>query len=158
MSESKLAGKPFEISKWRLLQAFEKVKANSGSAGVDGESIAAFEADLKGNLYKLWNRLSSGSYFPPPVREVEIPKKAGGVRTLELSVCPLWRIGLLRLWWPHIWSRGWKHSSILTPTATVLGDRRSTQWPHADSGAGETTGWSILISGRSSTPFHTPCC
>jgi len=82
VSESKLAGKPFESSKWRLLQAFEKVKANSGSAGVDGESIAAFEADLKGNLYKLWNRLSSGSYFPPPVREVEIPKKAGGVRTL----------------------------------------------------------------------------
>lgn len=82
VSESKLAGKPFEISKWRLLQAFEKVKANSGTAGVDGESIAAFEANLKGNLYKLWNRLSSGSYFPPPVREVEIPKKAGGVRTL----------------------------------------------------------------------------
>ena len=64
MSESKLSVRPFEISKWKLVTAFEKVKANYGSAGVDGESIAAFEANLRGNLYKLWNRLSSGSYFP----------------------------------------------------------------------------------------------
>lgn len=74
--------KPFDISKSVVLEAYEKVRANQGAAGVDGESIAAFEADLKGNLYKLWNRLSSGTYFPPPVRAVEIPKKAGGVRTL----------------------------------------------------------------------------
>ena len=59
----------------------EKVKANQGAAGVDGESIAEFERDLKGNLYKLWNRMSSGTYFPPPVRAVEIPKAGGkGVR------------------------------------------------------------------------------
>jgi len=70
------------ISKWVVKDAYEKVKANAGAAGVDGESIAAFEADLKKNLYKLWNRLSSGTYFPPPVRAVEIPKKAGGVRIL----------------------------------------------------------------------------
>jgi RNA-directed DNA polymerase len=82
VSEPKLSVKPFEISKWKLATAFEKVKANCGSAGVDGESIAAFEENLRGNLYKLWNRLSSGSYFPPPVRAVEIPKKAGGVRIL----------------------------------------------------------------------------
>jgi RNA-directed DNA polymerase len=63
-------------------EAYEKVKANQGAAGVDGESIAAFEANLKANLYKLWNRMSSGTYFPPPVRAVEIPKPAGGVRTL----------------------------------------------------------------------------
>jgi RNA-directed DNA polymerase len=74
--------KPFAISKWTVWEAYEKVKANQGAAGVDGESITAFEANLKGNLYKLWNRMSSGSYFPPPVRAVEIPKKAGGVRTL----------------------------------------------------------------------------
>ncbi|MCA1676685.1 MAG: group II intron reverse transcriptase/maturase, partial [Actinobacteria bacterium] len=74
--------KPFEISKWVVVDAYEKVKANHGAAGVDGESIAEFEADLQGNLYKLWNRLSSGTYFPPPVRAVEIPKKTGGVRTL----------------------------------------------------------------------------
>ena len=74
--------KPFVISKWVVVDAYEKVKANQGAAGVDEESIAEFERDLKGNLYKLWNRLSSGSYFPPPVRAVEIPKKAGGTRTL----------------------------------------------------------------------------
>jgi RNA-directed DNA polymerase len=74
--------KPFDISKWVVKEAYEKVKANQGAAGVDEESIAEFERDLKGNLYKLWNRLSSGSYFPPPVRAVEIPKKAGGTRTL----------------------------------------------------------------------------
>jgi retron-type reverse transcriptase len=59
------------------------VKANRGAAGVDGESIAEFEKNLKGNLYKLWNRMSSGTYFPPPVRGVEIPKRdRKGVRTL----------------------------------------------------------------------------
>jgi RNA-directed DNA polymerase len=75
--------KPFVISKWVVWEAYEKVRANQGAAGVDGESIAAFEVDLQANLYKLWNRLSSGSYFPPPVRAVEIPKAGGkGVRTL----------------------------------------------------------------------------
>ena len=74
--------KPFVISKWVVWEAYKKVKANQGAAGVDEESIAEFERDLQGNLYKLWNRMSSGSYFPPPVRAVEIPKKAGGVRTL----------------------------------------------------------------------------
>ncbi len=77
VGESKPKEKPFVISKWVVKDAYEKVKANAGAAGVDGESIAAFEADLKKNLYKLWNRLSSGTYFPPPVRAVEIPKKAG---------------------------------------------------------------------------------
>lgn len=84
MSKPKLKekDKPFDISKWRVVEAYEKVKANKGAAGVDEESIADFERDLKGNLYKIWNRMSSGSYFPPPVRAVEIPKKAGGVRIL----------------------------------------------------------------------------
>ena len=63
-------------------QAYWRVKANRGAAGIDGESLEMFEADLSGNLYKLWNRLSSGSYFPPPVKQVEIPKKNGGVRLL----------------------------------------------------------------------------
>jgi RNA-directed DNA polymerase len=70
--------KPFVISKRVVFEAYRRVKANKGAAGVDDESIAAFEADLKGNLYKLWNRLSSGSYFPPPVKMVEIPKPGGG--------------------------------------------------------------------------------
>ena len=81
MSKPKEA-KPFDISKRAVWKAYEKVKANQGAAGVDGESIEEFERDLKGNLYKLWNRMSSGTYFPPPVRAVEIPKKGNGVRTL----------------------------------------------------------------------------
>jgi RNA-directed DNA polymerase len=65
-----------------VYEAYKAVKANGGAAGVDGQTIEQFEADLKGNLYKIWNRMSSGSYFPPPVRAVSIPKKSGGQRTL----------------------------------------------------------------------------
>lgn len=74
--------KSYDISKLLILEAFQSVKANGGSAGVDAESIEKFEERLKGNLYKLWNRLCSGSYFPPPVKGVPIPKKSGGVRML----------------------------------------------------------------------------
>ncbi|WP_329531101.1 group II intron reverse transcriptase/maturase [Streptomyces sp. NBC_01450] len=75
--------KSFEISKHLVFEAYLRVKANKGAAGVDGESIEQFEADLKGNLYKLWNRMSSGCYFPPPVKMVEIDKPGGrGVRVL----------------------------------------------------------------------------
>ena len=76
--------KPYQISKHLVWEAYQRVKANKGAAGVDGESLQAFEAKLKDNLYKLWNRLSSGSYFPPPVRGVSIPKKSGGVRMLGI--------------------------------------------------------------------------
>ena len=78
MDELKSSGKPFDISKAEVWQAWEKVKENRGAPGVDGRSIADFEADLKNQLYKVWNRMSSGSYFPPPVRAVEIPKPHGG--------------------------------------------------------------------------------
>ena len=75
--------KSFEISKQLVFEAYLRVKANKGAAGVDGESIEQFEVDLKANLYKLWNRMSSGCYFPPPVRMVEIEKPGGrGVRVL----------------------------------------------------------------------------
>ena len=74
--------KPFNISKRVVLEAYKRVKANKGAAGVDKESITDFEKDLKDNLYKNWNRMSSGSYFPPPVRLVEIGKKGGGQRRL----------------------------------------------------------------------------
>ncbi|MCA1708039.1 MAG: group II intron reverse transcriptase/maturase, partial [Actinobacteria bacterium] len=80
MSEPK--PKSFDISKRAVWEAYRRVKANKGAAGVDEQSIEEFERDLKGNLFKLWNRLSSGSYFPPPVRAVEIPKRDGGVRVL----------------------------------------------------------------------------
>src|SRR5580693_9034087 len=76
--------KPYVISKQVVWEAYQKVKANHGAAGVDGQSIEAFETDLKGNLYKIWNRMSSGSYFPPPVRLVEIPKANGGTRPLGI--------------------------------------------------------------------------
>jgi RNA-directed DNA polymerase len=74
--------KPFDISKRLVWQAWGRVKANKGAAGVDGVSIEDFEKDLKNNLFKIWNRMSSGTYFPPAVRAVEIPKADGGTRVL----------------------------------------------------------------------------
>jgi RNA-directed DNA polymerase len=76
--------KPFDISKREVWEAFKKVKANRGAAGVDGQTITDFEADLTNNLYKLWNRMSSGSYFPLPVRRVDTPKEDGGTRPLGI--------------------------------------------------------------------------
>jgi len=77
--------KPFKIPKREVWEAFKRVKANQGAAGVDGQSIAEFETALASNLYRLWNRLSSGSYFPPPVRRVDIPKASGGTRPLGIT-------------------------------------------------------------------------
>jgi group II intron reverse transcriptase/maturase len=74
--------KPFDIPKQKVWEAYRQVAANKGAPGVDDQTLGEFEADLKGNLYKIWNRMSSGSYFPPPVRAVEIPKASGGVRLL----------------------------------------------------------------------------
>ena len=76
--------KPFCITKRQVWEAYKRVKANKGAAGVDGQTIEAFEGDLKGNLYKLWNRLASGSYFPSPVLRVEIPKGDGRMRPLGI--------------------------------------------------------------------------
>ena len=76
------ADKPFSIDKKLVYEAYKAVRANAGGAGVDQQTIEQFEADLGDNLYKLWNRMSSGSYFPPPVRAVAIPKKSGGQRLL----------------------------------------------------------------------------
>jgi group II intron reverse transcriptase/maturase len=76
--------KPYDIPKQLVWDAYQRVKANRGAAGVDGETLEAFEKDLKGNLYKVWNRMSSGSYLPPPVRLVEIPKESGGIRPLGI--------------------------------------------------------------------------
>lgn len=76
--------KPFNISKRLVFEAYKKVKENKGAAGVDDQSIAEFEIHLKDNLYKLWNRMASGSYIPTPVKAVEIPKRSGGKRTLGI--------------------------------------------------------------------------
>ena len=84
MSESRPQVKPFNIPKQMVWEAYLRVKANKGAAGVDGQSVEQFEQDLSNNLYRLWNRMSSGSYFPPPVKAVEIPKASGGVRILGI--------------------------------------------------------------------------
>ena len=78
MSKSSPTEKSFVISKQLVWEAYQRVKANQGAPGVDEQSIVDFESDLKNNLYRIWNRMSSGSYFPPPVRAVEIPKPQGG--------------------------------------------------------------------------------
>jgi RNA-directed DNA polymerase len=83
MVESKSKAKSFSIDKRVIWEAWKQVRANQGAAGVDEESVAQFEGNLSGNLYKLWNRMSSGTYMPPPVKAVQIPKKGGrGVRVL----------------------------------------------------------------------------
>src|SRR6266540_1142160 len=76
--------KPYCIAKRTVWEAYQQVKANRGAAGIDDETIAMFEQNLSKNLYKLWNRMSSGSYFPPPVKQVEIPKAKGGTRKLGI--------------------------------------------------------------------------
>jgi RNA-directed DNA polymerase len=79
-----VGAKSFEIDKREFVRAFKRVRANGGAPGADGVSLKQFEADLKGNLYRLWNRMSSGSYMAPPVRRVEIPKSDGKVRPLGI--------------------------------------------------------------------------
>lgn len=76
--------KSYEISKKTVYEAYQRVKANGGAAGIDEKSLDAFEKKLENNLYKIWNRMSSGTYFPPPVKVVEIPKKTGGIRILGI--------------------------------------------------------------------------
>src|ERR1700680_4445567 len=82
MTAKDTTNKPFKIDKRRVYEAYKAVKSNGGAAGVDRQTIEQFEADLGGNLYKIWNRMSSGTYFPPPVLAVSIPKKNGGQRIL----------------------------------------------------------------------------
>ena len=77
MTSANTTDKPFVIDKRRVYEAYKAVKSNKGAAGVDGQTIEQFESDLRGNLYKVWNRMCSGSYFPPPVLAVAIPKKSG---------------------------------------------------------------------------------
>ena len=76
------SAKPYDIAKRAVWDAYQHVKANRGAAGIDDETIADFEQNLSKNLYKLWNRMSSGSYFPPPVKQGGIPKASGGTRRL----------------------------------------------------------------------------
>jgi len=82
--EAKPYEKSYDIPKQLVWKAYQRVKANRGAAGVDRVSLVAVEKELQGNLSKIWNRMSSGSYFPPPVRLVEIPKDDGGQRPLGI--------------------------------------------------------------------------
>ena len=93
MSRSGPESKPFVIPKQLVWEAYRRVKANKGAAGADEQSLGEFESGLRDNLYKIWNRMSSGTYFPPPVMAVEIPKASGGTRILgvptEPANCPV---------------------------------------------------------------------
>ena len=80
--------KPWSIPKQWIWDAYKRVKANRGAAGVDDQSIEEFDRELGNNLYKLWNRMSSGSYFPPPVKRVFIDKRGGGSRPLGILILP----------------------------------------------------------------------
>ena len=87
--ESPMTCKSYDIPKTLVWEAWLHVKANQGAAGIDAETIERFETKLAANLYKLWNRMSSGSCLPPPVKAVPIPKKSGGVRVLGIPTHPL---------------------------------------------------------------------
>jgi len=92
MSKPRPDDKSFVIPKQLVWEAWRQVKANKGAPGVDGQDLDEFEADLRDNLYKIWNRMSSGTYFPPPVRAVEIPKPHGaGVRVLGVPTVRSYR-------------------------------------------------------------------
>jgi retron-type reverse transcriptase len=80
--------KPFDIPKQMVWEAYRRVAANEGAPGVDEETLDEFESDLKNNLFTIWNRMSSGSFFPPPVRAVEI-STARAVRPMEVGPCLL---------------------------------------------------------------------
>ena len=144
--------KPFAIPKQLVWEAYRRVAANKGAPGVDGQALDEFEADLRDNLYKIWNRMSSGSYFPPPVRAVEIPKPhGGGVRVLGVPTISdriaqtVAAMQLEPLVEPRFHPR--------TPMATGRESRPWTRSGHVGGGAGSSTGSSIWMSRSSSTPF-----
>lgn len=144
--------KPFCIPKREIWEAYKRVKANRGAAGVDEQSIEEFEQDLSNNLFKLWNRMSSGSYFPAPVRRVDIPKSGGGTRPLGIPtvVDRIAQMVVKRLLEPELE----KH---FDPDSYGYRPRRSAAaavgLPGSD--AGTTTGYSISISKGSSTTSIT---
>jgi len=118
--------KSFSISRRLVMHAYQKVKSNKGAGGVDAVSLEEFDKDNRNNLYKLWNRMSSGSYMPPPVRLVEIPKKGGGLRPLGIATVSD-RIGQTVV--RGCWSRNWSRCSIVTAMGAGPADRRSRRLP-----------------------------
>lgn len=133
MDKLKSRGKPFDISKWEVLEAYREVKKNQGAPGVDGQSIEDFEKDLRGNLYKIWNRMSSGTYFPPAVRAVEIPKQhGGGTRMLGIPTVAdrVAQTVVAR----HLGIR------VRIPMGIGRGGRLWMRWRHAGNAVGSVTG------------------
>jgi retron-type reverse transcriptase len=116
--------KPFCIAKRDVWIAYKQVKANRGAAGVDGQSIEEFDRDLSRNLYRIWNRMCSGSYFPPPVRRVDIPKgDSGGIRPLGI---PTVSDRIAQMVVKDTWSRSWNQDSTRIPMDIVRVNRRTT--------------------------------
>ena len=130
--------KPIKIDKRLVYEAYKAVKSNAGAAGVDGQTIEQFEADLQNNLYKLWNRMSSGSYFPPPVRAVSIPKKSGGQRILGVPTVAdrVAQMVVKQLIEPDLDPSFWR-----IPMAIGRENRHSMLSVSRVSGAGNTTGF-----------------
>src|SRR5439155_22268621 len=127
-----------QVGRW---EAYLRVKANKGAAGMDEQSIAEFERNLEGNLYKLWNRLSRGATSRR--RCARLRYRSEGARACARSACPPSRTGSPRPSWPCPWS----HVSTLAPTGIGRGARRWTRWRRAGTAAGKRTGCSILTSG-----------
>lgn len=142
--------KPFDIPKREVWEAFKKVKANQGAAGVDGQTGADFEADLSNNLYKLWNRMSSGSYMPPPVRRVDIPKGDSKTETRPLGI-PTVADRIAQEVVKRYLSLSWSRCSMRTPMDTDRADRRLMQFGRLVSDAGGTTGCSTSTYGATLT-------
>jgi hypothetical protein len=148
--------KPFDIPKREVWEAYKSVRANKGAAGVDGQSIADFEADLTNNLYKLWNRLSSGSYFPPPVRRVDIPKEPGKAGTRPLGIPTVAdrtaQMVVKRFLEPLLEPYFHQDSYGYRP-----GSRHSKQSAWRERDAGAMTGCSISTSKAISIAFRRTC-
>ena len=148
------SAKPYGIAKCTVWKAYQLVKANRGAAGIDDETIDDFEQDLSKNLYKLWNRMSSGSYYPPPVKQVEIPKASGGTRKLGVpTVADRVAQTVVKLLIEP------KLDPIFHPDSMGIGrdGRRSRQWRSLVNAAGDTTGWWSLISRRPSIKSIIGC-
>ena len=141
--------KPFCIAKRDVWEAYRQVKANRGEAGVDEQSLTDFDRDLSKNLYRIWNRMCSGSYFPPPVKRVDIPKgDSGGTRPLGI---PTVSDRIAQMVVKRSWSRSWNLCSTGIPMDIVRENRRTMHWPWPDAVVGITIGCSIWTSRAFST-------
>jgi RNA-directed DNA polymerase len=148
--------KSYAIPKREVWEAYKRVRANQGAAGVDGQTIADFEVDLTNNLYKLWNRLASGSYFPPPVRRVDIPKSDGKTRPLGIPTVAdrIAQMVVKRHLEPTVEPKFHRDSYGYRPGKSALDAIGAAR---RGSDAGVTTGFLISISRPSSIASNRTC-